>query len=101
MAFGCTEFCWWLQGYFALTSSAELTDEQEREILSNLRKARQSIDPYDRAGQRDFESEAIVTWLCSRMDTFEEIKQPVPAQIVAEAKKRLSVYTRPTTTNKR
>ena len=31
----------------------------------------------------------------------EEIKQPVPAQIVAEAKKRLSVYTRPTTTNKR
>ena len=23
MAFGCTEFCWWLQGYFALTSSAE------------------------------------------------------------------------------
>ena len=51
MAFGCTEFCWWLQGYFALTSSAELTDVQEREIL-NLRKARQSIDPYDRAGQR-------------------------------------------------
>lgn len=100
MTFRCTEFCWWLQGYFALTSSAELTVVQEREIL-NLRKARQSIDPYDRAGQRDFESEAIVTWLCSRMDTFEEIKQPVPAQIVAEAKKRLSVYVRPTTTNKR
>ena len=53
------------------------------------------IDPYDRAGQRDFNV------LCSRMDTFEEIKQPVPAQIVAEAKKRLSVYVRPTTTNKR
>lgn len=50
MAFGCTEFCWWLQGYFALTSSAELTDVQEREILSNLRKARQSIDPYDHTG---------------------------------------------------
>ena len=100
MAFGCTEFCWWLQGYFALTRSAELTDVQEREILSNLRKARLSINR--QAGlPRDFEAEAIVTWLCSRMDTFEEIKQPVPAQIVAEAKKRLSVYIRPTTTNKR
>ena len=77
-----------------------MTDEQEREILSNLRKARQSIDPYDRAGQRDFEAEAIVTWLCSRMDTFDEIKQPLPAQIVAEAKKRLSAYAHPTTANK-
>lgn len=101
MTFRCTEFCWWLQGYFALTDSAELTVVQEREILSSPHKARLSIDSYDRAGQRDFEAEAIVTWLCSRMDTFEEVKQPVPAHIVAEAKKRLSVYVRPTTTNKR
>ena len=59
MAFGCTEFCWWLQGYFALTSSAELTDVQEREIL-NLRKARQSIDPYDRAVARGHYLRSVV-----------------------------------------
>lgn len=100
MTFRCTEFCWWLQGYFALTDSAELTVVQEREILSSPHKARLSIDSYDLEGLRDFEAESIVNWLCSRMDTFDEIKQPLPAQIVAEAKKRLSAYARQTTANK-
>lgn len=92
MSFGCPEFCWWLNGYLADYSGEELTPEQEKKIIGKLKRARTSINLCNRPSTWDSDAESVVDWLYSRMDTFAELKQKVPVQIVTAAKTRVDVY---------
>ena len=91
---GCTECCWWLYGYFALAPPAEAwTSEQEKLILRKLNTAVDSIDTSKCF--RDVKAEAIVKWLLARMETFAELDQRVPAQIVQLTRSKLIEYAGP------